>query len=180
MSADSQVGMVHRNIVLVLPSQQHLMYTISILTTIQISYDHPTGSQFLGIAHAVRPQQRKNRNVAPFPQAQAHGRAESGFQTIPKSGSSSGLDHHVHDDTVGRGQRAHQIQALSRGSSRSRTQAQPGVRRVSHGQANSPHQEASTKVHVSCVLCFRVASSHLFLSPLYAFRQCLMHQSGLL
>ncbi|CAN0489928.1 unnamed protein product, partial [Ectocarpus sp. 12 AP-2014] len=104
-----------------------------------------TGAQFLGIAHAVRPEQRRNRNVAPFPQVRSHGRAENGFQLIAKSGSSTGRDH-VHDDTVGRGQRVDQIQAMSRGSSRNRIQAQPGVRRVSHGQANSPHQDASTKV----------------------------------
>ncbi|CAM9813322.1 unnamed protein product [Ectocarpus sp. 4 AP-2014] len=104
-----------------------------------------TGAQFLGIAHAVRPEQRRNRNVAPFPHVQSHGRAENGFQTIAKSGSSTGRDH-VHDDTFGRGQRVDQIQAVSRGSSRNRIQAQPGGRRVSHGPANSPHQDASTKV----------------------------------
>ncbi|CBJ28174.1 conserved unknown protein [Ectocarpus siliculosus] len=65
--------------------------------------------------------------------------------TIAKGGSSTGRDH-VHDDTVGRGQRVDQVQAVSRGPSRNRIQAQPGVRRVSHGQANSPHQDASTKV----------------------------------
>lgn len=122
-----------------------------------------TGAQFVGIAHSVRSkqqqqQQRRVRTVAPFPQVQSHEQSENRIRTtcVAKAGSagsagnsnsaSAGRDR-VHGDAGGRTHRVAPNQAVSKGPSRSRAQAQqPGVRRVSLGQANHPGQDAQTTV----------------------------------
>lgn len=98
------------------------------------------------MAHAVRPQQPRNRNLAPFPQVQPHERAENRIGAIAKDGSSAGRNR-VHAEAGGRTQRVDQNLAVPKGSSRNRTQThQRGVGRVCHDQANDPEQDAPTKV----------------------------------
>lgn len=108
--------------------------------------NHLPGAQSVGIAHAVRPQQLRNRNAAPFRQVQSHERVDNRVGTIAKDGSSTGRDR-VHADAGGRTQRVDQNLAVPKGPSRNRAQIQQrGVGRISHGQGNNPGQGAPMKV----------------------------------
>ncbi|CAM9508596.1 unnamed protein product [Pylaiella littoralis] len=104
------------------------------------------GAQYVGNAHAARPQQLRNRNVAPFPRVQPHERVDNRIGTITKDGSSIGRDR-VHAVADGRTQRLDQNLPMAEGSSRNPTQThQRGVDRIYHGEGNNdPKHDAQMK-----------------------------------
>lgn len=94
----------------------------------------PTGSQFVSLPHAGRPQ-RRNRYNGSLAHVQSQGQTESRVK-MTKSGSSAGRDR-FHDETSVHRQRADQDPAKA--SSQNRVHGQQSVvRRVPHGPTNSP------------------------------------------
>ncbi|CAM9149166.1 unnamed protein product, partial [Hapterophycus canaliculatus] len=102
------------------------------------------GSQFAGIAHTARPQQRRNRKVAP--QVRAHEQADHRIRTTRKSGNIGGR-HALDDESGGRTPLVDQTETVPKASSRNTAEiGQPIIRRTSDATSHSPEQNAPTKV----------------------------------